>query len=98
MFEDRILGRIFLDVRRGSGQDGGSYIMDIFVICKKVKLSLLTGREGPYGCETSRLPLFLDSRLTDGDKAVSLTRRQPFTLQEDTWYLFLLETESTLGP
>jgi hypothetical protein len=29
--------------------------------------------------ETSRLPHFLDSLLTDGDKVVSLTRRPPFT-------------------
>jgi hypothetical protein len=26
----------------------------------------VTGRGGPYGCETSRLPHFLDNRLTDG--------------------------------
>jgi hypothetical protein len=26
----------------------------------------VTGREGPEGCETSRLPHFLDNRLTDG--------------------------------
>jgi hypothetical protein len=41
-----------------------------------------------------RLPHFLYSRLTDGGK-VSLTRRPPFTPQEDSWYSFLLETEST---
>jgi hypothetical protein len=29
-----------------------------------VKLSPVTGREGPQGCETSRLPHFIDSRLT----------------------------------
>jgi hypothetical protein len=40
----------------------------------------VTGREGPYGCETSRFPHFLlDSRLTDGGEVVSLTRRPPFT-------------------
>jgi hypothetical protein len=37
--------------------------------------------------ETSRLPhFFLDSRLTDGGKFGSLTRRPPFTYQEDSWY------------
>jgi hypothetical protein len=38
-----------------------------------------TGREGPQGYETSRLPHFLENRLTDGGEVVSLTRRQPFT-------------------
>jgi hypothetical protein len=42
----------------------------------------ITGREGAYGCETSRLPHFLDSRLTDGSEVVSLTRRSPFTLSK----------------
>jgi hypothetical protein len=31
------------------------------------------------GCETSRLPRFLDNRLTDGGEIVSLTRRPPVT-------------------
>jgi hypothetical protein len=38
----------------------------------------VTGLGGPYGCETSRLPHYLDSRLRDG-REVSLTRRPPFT-------------------
>jgi hypothetical protein len=32
-----------------------------------------------YGCETSRLPHFLDNRLTDGGEIVSLMRQPPFT-------------------
>jgi hypothetical protein len=32
-------------------------------------------REGPCCCETSRLPHFLDNRLTDGGDVVSVTRR-----------------------
>jgi hypothetical protein len=32
----------------------------------KAKAILVTDCEGPYGCETSRLPHFLDNRLTDG--------------------------------
>jgi hypothetical protein len=39
----------------------------------------VTGHGGPKGCETSRLPHFLDNRLTDGAEVVSLTRRPPFT-------------------
>jgi hypothetical protein len=38
----------------------------------------VTGREGPLGCERSRLPHYLDKRLTDGGKVVSPTRRPPF--------------------
>jgi hypothetical protein len=39
----------------------------------------VTGLGDPYGCETSRLPHFLDNRLTDGGKVVSLTRWPAFT-------------------
>jgi hypothetical protein len=42
--------------------------------------------------------LSLDNRLTDGGKVVSLTRPPPFAPQEDSWYSFLLEVESTPGP
>jgi hypothetical protein len=59
----------------------------------------VTGRGGPQGCETSRLPHSLDNRLTDGGEVVSPTRL-PATLypQEDSWYSCLLEAESTPGP
>jgi hypothetical protein len=48
--------------------------------------------------ETLMLPHFLDNRLTDGGEVVNLTRRSPFTPQEDSWYSFLLQAESTPGP
>jgi hypothetical protein len=48
---------------------------------KKSKVIPVTGRAGPYGCERSRLPHFLDKRLTDGGKVVSPTRWPPFTPQ-----------------
>jgi hypothetical protein len=41
---------------------------------KRGKAIPVTGRGGPQGCETSMLPHFLDSRLTDGGEIVSLTR------------------------
>jgi hypothetical protein len=43
-------------------------------------------------------PHFLDTQLTDADEVVSLTRR-PAGLypQEDFWYSFLFEAESTPG-
>jgi hypothetical protein len=43
-------------------------------------------------------PTFSDIRLTDGGKVVSPTRRPLFTPQEDSWYSFLLEAESTPRP
>jgi hypothetical protein len=70
---------------------------DAFLIVKGKDIPV-TGHGGPYGCETSRLPHYLDNRLTDGGTVVSLTHRPPFTPQEDSWYSFLLETESTPGP
>jgi hypothetical protein len=58
----------------------------------------VTGRGGPWGCETSRFPHFLDNQLTDGGEVVSLMRSPTFTPQEDSWDSFLLEVESTPGP
>jgi hypothetical protein len=58
----------------------------------------VTGCEGREGCEMPRLPQLLDSWLTDGDEVVSLRHWQPFYPQEDSWYSFLLEAESTPGP
>jgi hypothetical protein len=40
-----------------------------------LKIVPVTGREGPEGCETSRLPHVLDNRLIDGGEVVSLTHR-----------------------
>jgi hypothetical protein len=56
------------------------------------KVIPVTDRGGPYVCKTSRLPHFLDNRLTDGGDVLSLTRR-PASLytQEDSWYSFLSE-------
>jgi hypothetical protein len=45
----------------------------------KSKAIPVTGCGGPKGCETLRLPHFLDNRLTDGGEVVSRTRRLPFT-------------------
>jgi hypothetical protein len=53
--------------------------MNIYKYIGKVKAIPVTGREGIMGCETLRLPHFLDNRLTDGGEVVSLTHRPPFT-------------------
>jgi hypothetical protein len=57
------------------------------------------GRRRPWH-DRGTIPIFVrrDFRLTDGGEVVSLTRRPPFTPQEDSWYSFLLEAESTPGP
>jgi hypothetical protein len=58
----------------------------------------VTGRGDPWGCETSRIPHFIDSLLTDGGEVVSLTRRPRFIPQKDSWCSFLLEAESNPRP
>jgi hypothetical protein len=52
-----------------------------------------TSRGGPFCCETSRLPHFLDIRLTDGSEAVRFTRQPRFAPQENAWDSFLLEAD-----
>jgi hypothetical protein len=51
-----------------------------------------------YSVETSRIPHFLDSQLTDGGEVVSVTRWLRFNTQEHSDYSFLLEVESIPGP
>jgi hypothetical protein len=49
--------------------------------CIQLKQAIpVIGNGDPQGCVTSRLPYFLENRLTDGDEAVSLTRLPPVTL------------------
>jgi hypothetical protein len=52
---------------------------------KKSKAIPVTGPEGPSRYERSRLPHYLDNRLTDGGKVVSLTRRPPFIPRKNSW-------------
>jgi hypothetical protein len=53
----------------------------------KYKIIPVTGRGGPYACETSMLPHFVGNRwFTDGGEVVSLTRRSNFTPQKVSWY------------
>jgi hypothetical protein len=67
-------------------------------LIEKGKAIPVTGRGGQQGFKTSKLPHFLYYRFTDGGEVVGLTRRPPFTPQEDSWYSFLLEAESIPGP
>jgi hypothetical protein len=57
---------------------------------RKSKAIPVTARGGPQGCETSRLPRFLDNRQTDGGEVVSLTHQQRFTPQKH--YLYASDT------
>jgi hypothetical protein len=70
---------------------------DLVHLEQKGKAIPETGRGGPQGSETSRLPHFLENRLKDGGEIVSLTRSQPFLPQEDSWYSFLSEPNRLQG-
>jgi hypothetical protein len=48
----------------------------------KGKAIPVTGRGGLQGCETSRLPHFLDNQLTNGGEVFSLTLRPSFILRK----------------
>jgi hypothetical protein len=50
----------------------------VSTIKMKGKAFPVTCHGGTYGCQTSRLPHFLDSHLTGGSEVISLTRRLPF--------------------
>jgi hypothetical protein len=94
----RVVGNVFTEPLPSNGYMGHNILPSIFWTYKKCKTITVTGRVGPLCCETSRIPYFLDNRLADSGKVVSLTRPPPFPLQEDSWYAFLLEAESTPGP
>jgi hypothetical protein len=64
---------------------------------KKIKAVPVTSHGGPQGCEMSRLPYFLDSQLTYGGEAVKPYAPAALYPQEDSWYSFLLQAESTPG-
>jgi hypothetical protein len=50
------------------------------VKCKKCKVLSITGSGGPYSCEMSRLPHFLDNRLTQMVVRLSALRACPILL------------------
>jgi hypothetical protein len=63
----------------------------------KGKAIPVTGCGGPKCCGRSRLPYSRQSAQR-WPEVVTLTRRPPFTPQEDSRYSLLLEAESTSGP
>jgi hypothetical protein len=54
--------------------------------------------EGLWVCETSRLPRFLNNRLTDGGKVVRLTRRPPFHPPPPGRFLVLISVRGWVDP
>jgi hypothetical protein len=62
---------------------------------QKGKAIPVTDRRGPQGCETSRLPHFVDSRVTEYGEVFSLTRRPPFAPEG---FLVLIFVRGRVGP
>jgi hypothetical protein len=60
---------------------------------KKCRAIPVIGLGGPQGCETSRIPYFLDNWLTDGGETLSLIRRPLFNPQNHSWYSFVIADE-----
>jgi hypothetical protein len=72
------------------------FLLFLLLIKLKGKALPVTVRGDSQGCEMSSLPRFVYSRLTDGGKPhATAALHSP---QEDTWYSFLLEVESTSVP
>jgi hypothetical protein len=68
----------------------------LYVIERSASLSVpVTGVGGPLGCETPKLSHFLENRLTDGGGLPALRAGRHLPPQEDSWYSFLFEAEST---
>jgi hypothetical protein len=65
---------------------------------KKGKAIPVTGRGSPQACETSRLPHFLDTRLTYGGEVVSLTCRPHFTPPPPGRFLVLISVIGWVDP
>jgi hypothetical protein len=63
----------------------------VYILRKAVPV---TDRGSQYGCETSRLPHFLDNRLTHDGVSVSLRRGPRFNPHKDSRYSLLLEIMS----
>jgi hypothetical protein len=71
-----VIGRLQVRV---SAEIFGDFRHSLLGSIMTVKTIPVTGRVGTQSSETSRLSRFLDNRLTDGGKVVSLTRRPLFT-------------------
>jgi hypothetical protein len=71
-----------------------TFTLKIFEFASQLLAIRKIGRGGTYVSETSRLPHFLDNRLTDGGEFGPYAPAALYP-QENSWYSFLLEAEST---
>jgi hypothetical protein len=74
------------------------HIVIMSTIVKMIAQNVKTNGQNPKVCDTSKLPYFLYNQHTVGDETLRVKRRPRFTSQEDSWYSFQFEAESTPGP
>ena len=84
------------DILKSLCDDGELIALTIYIKCKG-KAVPLQAWSGPEGSRKLRFPDFMTTA-QDGGKVVSLTHRPPLPPRKCSWYLFLLEAESTPGP
>jgi hypothetical protein len=61
------------------GKGTGLMVENLDIFHFSVKAIPVIAHGGPYGCQTSRLPYFLDYQLTDDSEVVRLAHWLPFT-------------------
>jgi hypothetical protein len=66
----------------------------LLMVNKINKANPVTDHGSLERCEMTRFPHLPDNRLANGGEVVSLTPWPLFTLQEVSWYLFMLKIES----
>jgi hypothetical protein len=58
----------------------------------------ITGLDRPLGMQEVEAPRFFSQSAHECGKVASPTHRPPLPPRGDSWYSFMLETESTPGP
>jgi hypothetical protein len=67
----------------------GTSALPICLNKQRVKAIPVSDRAGQEGCEASRLPHFLDNRLTDVGEVVTLTQRPIVLYTQGTFFVFI---------
>jgi hypothetical protein len=86
-FDANIAGSFVINIRDGVFQSRAKYCgvmreQQSLLSGKRSKTLPVTFRGNRQVCETSRLPHFLENRLTDGGKVVSLKQGPSFTVRQ----------------